>query len=135
MISDIMYFSRLDWEEHCLNHLRPGQYYWECINNDPKPVSVALIGWTLIGVATGGLTFALGRNPRPKLPESSFCTYCAAIGVPRHAVADGSLAQTKHRQPVNDQYRSGIWCDGAGRKLGLITCLCGLASGPVLSHA
>jgi len=27
MISDIMYFGRLDWEQHCLYHLPPGKYY------------------------------------------------------------------------------------------------------------
>jgi hypothetical protein len=72
-VSDIMYFSKLDWQEHCLNHLPPGQYYWECINNDPRPVSLALIMWTLIGVATGGLAFGVGRSPRPKLlPKGLF---------------------------------------------------------------
>jgi hypothetical protein len=68
-VSDIMYFSKLDWQEHCLNinHLPAGQSYGECINNDPKPVSVALIIWTLIGVAIGGPAFGLGRSSRPKL--------------------------------------------------------------------
>jgi hypothetical protein len=66
-VSDIIYFSKLDWREHCLNHLRPGQSYWECINDDPRPVSFALIMWTLIGIAIGRLTFSVGRSPRPKL--------------------------------------------------------------------
>ena len=66
-VSDIIYFSKLDWHEHCLNHLPPGQFYGECINNDPRPVSPALILWTLIGVAAGRPTFALGRSSRPKL--------------------------------------------------------------------
>jgi hypothetical protein len=66
-VSDIIYFRKLDWREHCLNHLRPGQSYWECINDDPRPVSFALIMWTLIGIAIGRLTFSVGRSPRPKL--------------------------------------------------------------------
>jgi len=65
--SDIIYFSKLDWQEHCLNHLPPGQSYWECINDDPRPMSAALIMWTLIGGAAGSLTFAVGRSSRPKL--------------------------------------------------------------------
>ena len=72
-VSDIKYFSKIDWQQHCLNHLPPGQSYGECINNDPRPVSLALIMWTLIGVATGGLAFGVGRSPRPKLlPKGLF---------------------------------------------------------------
>jgi len=66
IVSDIIHFSKLDWQEYCLNHLPPEQFYGECINNDPKPVSVALTILTLIGTAIGGLAFALSRRSRSK---------------------------------------------------------------------
>jgi hypothetical protein len=132
IVSNIIYFSKLDWQDYCLNHLPPEQFYGECINNDPKPVSVALTIFTLIGAAIGGLAFALSRRSRSKTLVAIIILLLSLhlLGWPMllwRRVSAGELSMT-------DGY-SGIWSAIARCKLVSISHFRRLAFGPVLSNA